>query len=156
LRKQAKLEDYDPMNDIHVCFVTDEFTSLGAHLPVKSLTKFWEVTLQALRRLNLSVIIASHNLRKAGLGNKALDGKIETLYNQSQMFVLQTQPNRNGKPGSSPKIPGKEAQFKAEGEDEFVGIEVPQNFKPSNLNFDFRALTGKDKYPDWRKEVGIE
>lgn len=158
LVKQAKFENYDPVaDDVHICLVVDEFTNLSNSLDPTVLAKLWDDSLQTLRRLNLSVILATHNLRIPGLGGqKAVASKTEAISNQSMQFKLQTKINRNRQPGESPKIPAGKAKFKREGEDDFYEVKVPEDFKPSNLNFDFRHLTGKEKHPNWRKEVGLE
>jgi hypothetical protein len=158
IQKQAKYEDYDPVDDIHVSLVCDEFTNLGNRLDPKVLATLWDNSLTTLRRLNLSVVLATHNLRIPGLGGqKAVGSKTEAIRSQSMQFVLKSKRNVGYKDrGESPKIPSGYAWFKCEGEEEFEKVKVPEDFRPSNLVFDFRSLTGKDKHPDWKKETGLE
>jgi len=159
IHKQAKYENYDPVvNDIHVSLIVDEFTNLGTKIEPETLAKLWDNSLQTLRRLNLSVILATHNLRIPGLGGqKAVGSKTEAIKTQSMQFMLKSKRNVGYRErGESPKIPAGYAWFKRDGEDEFQKIKVPEEFRPSNLVFDFRSLTGKDKHPNWKKETGLE
>lgn len=159
LNKAAQDAEYDPMSDVHLCFCVDEFTSLAQYIETETLVKFWSYCLQTLRRLNLSVVIATHNLRKAGLGGDAIAGKTEIVTMQSVQIELQSKrnPKRRKDKSQSPKIPKGVARFKNEGEYDFDDVTIPKDFRPTNIkDLDFRWLTQLDKYPDWRVACGLK
>lgn len=160
-QKQRTDENYDPLNDKHICIVLEEVTDWGSHINVDVMKGFWEKTLRTLRQLNLSCLVITHSVTARGLGGKATDGYISSILRQSEYFIFNSITNKNMKRGESPKIPSKEVYWKpanvdSKGKDNFEKVEVPGNFRPKHKNLDFRYLTDLDKFPDWRFLTGLK
>jgi len=160
-QKQRTDENYDPLNDKHICIVLEEVTDWASHINVDVMKGFWEKSIRTLRQLNLSCLVITHSVTARGLGGKATDGYISSILRQSEYFIFNSTTNKNMKRGESPKIPSKEVYWKpanvdSKGKDNFEKVEVPDNFIPKHKNLDFRYLTDLDKFPDWRFLTGLK
>lgn len=154
-RRQRIDETYDPLNEVHVSIILEEMTDWASNISEKTLRTFWEKSLRTLRQLNLSVYIATHAITLSGLGGKAAAGYKDAILHQAEIFRLSSKSNPHPLPGESPKIPAADCKYKPANETEYREIQVPENFKPENLNFDFRSITKLEKFPNWKKLVGI-
>lgn len=161
-QKQRSDENYNPMEDKHICLVLEEVTDWGSHISKEIMRAFWQKTMRTLRQLNLSVVLVTHSVTADGLGGKeSTSGYIETILRQSEYFIFNSITNKNIKNGESPKIPSKEARWKpanidSKKGDNFEKIIVPSTFRPKNKNLDFRFLTDLEKFPNWQILAGLK
>lgn len=75
--------DYNPFDDIHIHLAIDELSNYADKIDAidpKIMPEFWEVTVQFIRQMNMSVSFASHGDTQSMLGGaKALAGKSQTI-----------------------------------------------------------------------------